>query len=153
MRTFDLTPLYRSTVGFDRFASLLDNVMSHDVAAPAYPPYNIEKTGDDAWRITVAVAGFSENEITIESREGQLVISGKKTATEEEQSRAYLHRGIAERAFERRFQLADHVKATGASIENGLLHVDLVREVPEALKPRRIEIAGAAPKTIDQKAA
>lgn len=153
MRTFDLTPLYRSTVGFDRFASLLDNVMSHDVAAPAYPPYNIEKTGDDAWRITVAVAGFSENDITIESREGQLVISGKKTATDEEQSRAYLHRGIAERAFERRFQLADHVKATGASIENGLLHVDLVREVPEALKPRRIEIAGAAPKTIDQKAA
>ncbi|NCO16951.1 MAG: Hsp20 family protein, partial [Alphaproteobacteria bacterium] len=97
MRTFDLTPLYRSTVGFDRFASLLDNVMSHDVAAPAYPPYNIEKTGDDAWRITVAVAGFSETDITIESREGQLVISGKKTATEEDQSRAYLHRGIAER--------------------------------------------------------
>ena len=153
MRTFDLTPLYRSTVGFDRFASLLDNVMSHDVAAPAYPPYNIEKTGDDAWRITVAVAGFSETDITIESREGQLVISGKKTATEEDQSRAYLHRGIAERAFERRFQLADHVKATGASIENGLLHVDLVREVPEALKPRRIEITGAAPKAIDQKAA
>ena len=158
MRTFDLTPLYRSTVGFDRFASLLDNVMTHDVAAPAYPPYNIEKTGDDAWRITVAVAGFSENDITIESREGQLVIAGKKTATEEEQGRAYLHRGIAERAFERRFQLADHVKATGASIENGLLHVDLVREVPEALKPRKIEIASAgvakaAAKTIDQKAA
>ena len=153
MRTFDLTPLYRSTVGFDRFASLLDNVMTHDVAAPAYPPYNIEKTGDDAWRITVAVAGFSENDISIESREGQLVISGKKVATEEEQNRAYLHRGIAERAFERRFQLADHVKATGASIENGLLHVDLVREVPEALKPRRIEIGGAAPKAIDQKAA
>jgi len=153
MRTFDLTPLYRSTVGFDRFASLLDNVMTHDVAAPAYPPYNIEKTGDDAWRITVAVAGFSENDISIESREGQLVISGKKVATEAEQNRAYLHRGIAERAFERRFQLADRVKATGASIENGLLHVDLVREVPEALKPRRIEIAGAAPKAIDQKAA
>ncbi|PKP64724.1 MAG: heat-shock protein [Alphaproteobacteria bacterium HGW-Alphaproteobacteria-8] len=153
MRTFDLTPLYRSTVGFDRFASLLDNVLTHDIAAPAYPPYNIVKTGDDAWRITVAVAGFSENEIAIESREGQLVITGKKATVEHDDGRTFLHRGIAERAFERRFQLADHVKATGASIENGLLHVDLVREVPEALKPRRIEIAGAAPRTIDQQAA
>ncbi len=153
MRTFDLTPLYRSTVGFDRFASLLDNVLTHDVASPGYPPYNIEKTAEDAWRITVAVAGFSEDEIAIESREGQLLISGKKAAAEDEQGRTYLHRGIAERAFERRFQLADHVRATGARIENGLLHVDLVREVPEALKPRRIEIANATPKAIDQQAA
>ncbi len=153
MRTFDLTPLYRSTVGFDRFASLLDNVLAHDVASPGYPPYNIERTAEDAWRITVAVAGFSEDEIAIESRESQLLISGKKTAAEDDQGRTYLHRGIAERAFERRFHLADHVKATGASIQNGLLHVDLVREVPEALKPRRIEIASATPKAIDQQAA
>lgn len=148
MRTIDLTPLYRSTVGFDRFASLLDNVLTHDVSAPSYPPYNIEKTGDDAYRITVAVAGFREDELSIESREGQLVIAGRKEAAEDE-GRRYLHRGIAERAFERRFQLADHVKATGATIENGLLHVDLVREVPEALKPRRIEIATRSPKALE----
>jgi molecular chaperone IbpA len=145
MRHFDLTPLYRSTVGFDRLASVLDAVMSHDVSAPAYPPYNIEKTGDDAYRITVAVAGFSEEELSVESKEGQLVISGRRAEKAEEQGRTYLHRGIAERAFERRFQLADHVKATGATVENGLLHVDLVREVPEALKPRRIEIGRSRP--------
>ena len=145
MRHFDLTPLYRSTVGFDRLASVLDAVMSHDVSAPAYPPYNIEKTGDDAYRITVAVAGFSEDELSVESKEGQLVISGRRAEKGEDQGRTYLHRGIAERGFERRFQLADHVKATGATVENGLLHVDLVREVPEALKPRRIEIGRTAP--------
>ncbi|TVQ56851.1 MAG: heat-shock protein [Rhodobacteraceae bacterium] len=148
MRTIDLTPLYRSTVGFDRFASLLDNVLSHDVQSPTYPPYNIEKTGDDAYRITVAVAGFREDELTIESREGQLLIAGRKAETEEA-GRTYLHRGIAERAFERRFQLADHVRATGATIENGLLHVDLVREVPEALKPRRIAIAQRQPEALE----
>jgi molecular chaperone IbpA len=139
MRTFDLTPLYRSTVGFDRLASILDQVMSADVSQNTYPPYNIEKTGEDAYRITLAVAGFAEDELTIESREGQLVVTGRKAEVEEKAN--VLHRGIATRAFERRFQLADHVRAVEAVTENGLLHIDLVREVPEALKPRKIEIA------------
>lgn len=139
MRHFDLTPLYRSTVGFDRLATALDQVMSADAGQNGYPPYNIEKTGDDAYRITIAVAGFAENELGIESREGQLIVTGRKAAAEDKG--AYLHRGIATRAFERRFQLADHVRAASAATENGLLHIDLVREVPEALKPRRIEIA------------
>ena len=139
MRSFDLTPLYRSTVGFDRFAGLIDTVMAGGDTAQTYPPYNIEKTGADSYRITVAVAGFSEDELAVESRETTLVISGRKA--EEEGERTFLHRGIATRAFERRFQLADHVRADAARIENGLLHVDLVREMPEALKPRRIEIA------------
>lgn len=143
MRTYDFSPLYRSTVGFDRLAGLLDNVLTNDVSTQSYPPYNIEKTGDDAYRITVAVAGFTDNELNIEAKDGQLVISGKKASETDEQTQ-YLHRGIATRAFERRFQLADHVRATAAATENGLLHVDLVREVPEALKPRKIEI-GAAP--------
>lgn len=142
MRTYDFSPLYRSTVGFDRMAAMLDNVMSNDVGGQTYPPYNIEKTGDDAYRITVAVAGFSESELGIEVRDGQLVISGKK-AEEQDGQATYLHRGIATRAFERRFQLADHVRATGAVCENGLLHVDLVREIPEELKPRKIEINAA----------
>lgn len=142
MRHFDFSPLYRSTVGFDRLASILDQVMTADPSQNAYPPYNIEKTGEDAYRITVAVAGFSEDELAIESREGALVISGRKA--EAEDGRTFLHRGIATRAFERRFQLADHVRAVSAVTENGLLHVDLVREVPEALKPRRIEIARKA---------
>ena len=141
MRTLDFSPLYRSTVGFDRLANIMDQVLSSDVSSQSYPPYNIEKTGEDAYRITVAVAGFGEDELTIEARDGQLVISGKKAA--EEGDHTYLHRGIAFRAFERRFQLADHVRATGAVTENGLLHVDLVREVPEALKPRQIAINGA----------
>ncbi|NNU78827.1 Hsp20 family protein [Halovulum dunhuangense] len=141
MRSYDLSPLYRSTVGFDRLANMLDTVLSNDTGGQTYPPYNIEKTGDNAYRITVAVAGFTEAELEIEARDGQLVISGKKAP--EDGDRRYLHRGIATRAFERRFQLADHVRATGAVTENGLLHVDLVREVPEELKPRRIEIATA----------
>ena len=141
MRTFDFTPLYRSTVGFDRLAGVLDQVLTNDVSTQSYPPYNIEKTGEDAYRITIAVAGFTENELNIEARDGQLVVSGKKAGDEGETS--YLHRGIATRAFERRFQLADHVRATGAVTENGLLHVDLIREVPEGLKPRKIEIASA----------
>ena len=140
MRHFDFTPLYRSTVGFDRLANILDQVMSADVSQNSYPPYNIEKTGENAYRITIAVAGFAEDELNIEAREGQLIVTGRKAETEEKGS--YLHRGIAARAFERRFQLADHVRAVEARTENGLLHVDLVREVPEALKPRRIEIAG-----------
>jgi molecular chaperone IbpA len=154
MRAFDLTPLYRSTIGFDRFAQLLDSVAAHDAGGPGYPPYNIEKTGEDAYRITLAAAGFAEGELSIESRDGQLVIAGRKQADKDEQGRTYLHRGIAERAFERRFQLADHVRPVGATLENGLLHVDLVREVPEALKPRRIEIARAdARRTIAHEAA
>lgn len=139
MRHFDLTPLYRSTVGFDRLAGILDQVMTADPAQNAYPPYNIEKTGEDAYRITIAVAGFADDELTIESREGQLVVSGRKAEAEEKS--VFLHRGIAARAFERRFQLADHVRAQDARTENGLLHIDLVREVPEALKPRKIEIS------------
>lgn len=150
MRHYDFSPLYRSTVGFDRFASLLDQVTSADNGTNSYPPYNIEKTDEDAYRITLAVAGFAEDELNIEAKEGQLVISGKKAPAKGETQ--YLHRGIAERAFERRFQLADHVRATGAATENGLLHVDLVREVPEALKPRTIEIAKAPKKIAKQKA-
>ena len=146
MRTYDFTPLYRSTVGFDHLASMLDKVMTNDGGSQTYPPYNIEKTGDDAYRITVAVAGFTEDELGVEARDGQLVVSGKKAA--EEGDRSYLHRGIATRAFERRFQLADHVRATGAVTENGLLHVDLVRVVPESLRPRQIEIARGGTKAV-----
>jgi len=138
MRTFDLTPLYRSTVGFDRLANMLDTVTRHDGSQNGYPPYNIEKTGEDAYRITIAVAGFTDDELTIEAKDGQLVVSGRKA--DEDETRVYLHRGIANRAFEKRFQLADHVRALGATTEAGLLHVDLVREVPEALKPRSIKI-------------
>jgi molecular chaperone IbpA len=143
MRSFDFTPLYRSTVGFDRLASLLDQALSSDVAQNAYPPYNIEKTGENAYRITLAVAGFADAELSVEARDGQLVVTGRKAETEEKAS--VLHRGIATRAFERRFQLADHVRAVEAVTANGLLHVDLVREVPEALKPRKIAIASAKP--------
>ncbi|MCF6272859.1 MAG: Hsp20 family protein [Rhodobacteraceae bacterium] len=142
MRNFDLTPLYRSTIGFDRLANILDNVTRTD-GGSSYPPYNIEKTGEDTYRITIAVAGFSDDELTIEARDGQLVISGKKGEASDETT--FLHRGIATRAFEKRFQLADHVRATDAITANGLLHVDLVREVPEALKPRKIEIAKSRP--------
>jgi len=145
MRNFDLSPLYRSTVGFDRFANLVDQVLTADTQGQAYPPYNIEKTDEDTYRITVAVAGFAENELEIEARDGQLKISGRKTETNDGVEPVYLHRGIATRAFERKFQLADHVKATGAKLENGLLHVELVREVPDALKPRMIEIASPKP--------
>jgi len=152
MRHFDLTPLYRSTVGFDRLASVLDQVMASDVSQNTYPPYNIEKTGDDSYRITVAVAGFSEGELTVEAREGQLVISGRKAEGESPDAATFLHRGIATRAFERRFQLADHVRALDAVTENGLLHVDLVREVPEALKPRQIRIATKGGAAIEGKA-
>ena len=151
MRHFDLTPLYRSTVGFDRLASILDQVMSADVTQNTYPPYNIEKTGEDAYRITLAVAGFAEDELSIEAREGQLVVTGRKAETEDGNGNV-LHRGIATRAFERRFQLADHVRAVEARTKNGLLHIDLVREVPEALKPRKIEIAKGG-KAIETQAA
>jgi len=141
MRHFDLSPLYRSTVGFDRLGSLIDAALSAEPSAPSYPPYNIEKTGENAYRISVAVAGFAEDELSIEAKDGQLIIAGAKKEVAADQEPTYLYRGIAARAFERRFQLADHVRAKGAKLENGLLHVDLVREVPEALKPRKIEIA------------
>mgnify|MGYP001800797022 CR=1 FL=1 len=141
MRTYDFSPLFRTTVGFDRMAQLLDSVSAAEGNQTGYPPYNIEKTADDAYRISIAVAGFSDDELSIEAKDGQLVLAGKKAAEEREVK--YLHRGIATRAFEKRFQLADHVRPVGASTENGLLHVDVVREVPEELKPRRIEINGA----------
>lgn len=146
MRTFDLTPLYRSTVGFDRLANMLDRAMTADVGANTYPPYNIEKSGENEYRITVAVAGFSEDELSVELREGQLLISARKAedADKDAEAPTYLHRGIAKRAFEKRFQLADHMRAVGAECKDGLLHIDLVREVPEALKPRQIEIASGA---------
>lgn len=146
MRSFDLAPLYRSTVGFDRLANMLDRAMTTDVGTNTYPPYNIEKSGENEYRITVAVAGFSDDELSVELRDGQLLISARKSedASEESDNRTYLHRGIAARAFEKRFQLADHMRAVGAESRDGLLHVDLVREVPEALKPRRIEIASAS---------
>ncbi len=150
MRNFDLTPLYRATVGYDRIADLMDRVLTTDVAQPSYPPYNIEKTGDDAWRITVAVAGFAPDELNVEVRDGALIVTARKPA--DETARTWLHRGIATRAFERRFALADHVRVTGASQADGLLHIDLVREVPEALKPRRIEIAGKSAQTVEAKA-
>jgi molecular chaperone IbpA len=138
MRTFDLTPLYRSTVGFDRLFSLLDSY--GEGAAPTYPPYNIERTGENAYRISVAVAGFTDKEINIEVKENTLTIRGDKQFAEKEQEGEVLYQGIAARAFERRFQLADHVQVTGASLENGLLHVELMREIPEAMKPRQIRI-------------
>ncbi|MDP5085058.1 MAG: Hsp20 family protein [Yoonia sp.] len=139
MRAFDLTPLYRATVGFDQIADLMDRALASDVGQNTYPPYNIEKTDDDAWRISIAVAGFSENDLAIELKDRSLHVTGRKA--NDDSARNYLHRGIATRAFERRFHLADHVRVTGASHENGMLHIDLMREVPEALKPRRIEIA------------
>lgn len=139
MRTFDFAPLHRATIGFDQIADLMDRVLSSDVNQPSYPPYNIEKTDDDTYRISIAVAGFSESDLSVEVKENSLVVSARKA--EDDGERTYLHRGIATRAFERRFTLADHIRVTGATHENGMLHIDLKREVPEALKPRRIEIA------------
>ncbi|WP_284163695.1 Hsp20 family protein [Frigidibacter sp. SD6-1] len=139
MRSYDFAPLYRATVGFDRIADLMDRVLSADVAQPAYPPYNIEKTDENAYRISIAVAGFAADELSVEVKDGALTVAARKAA--EESPRTYLHRGIATRAFERRFALADHVRVSGATHADGMLHIDLVREVPEALKPRRIEIA------------
>ncbi len=141
MRTFDLAPFYRATVGFDQIADLMDRVLSNDVSQPSYPPYNIEKLADDAWRISIAVAGFTDDELSVEVRENALIVSARKKEDPEEATRVYLHRGIATRAFERRFHLAEHVRVLGATHVNGMLHIDLKREVPEALKPRRIEIS------------
>ena len=141
MRTFDLAPLYRSTVGFDRLFSMLDGFE----AAPGYPPYNIERTGENDYRITVAVAGFGENELSLEAKENTLTIKGEKQVRQDN-SGEVLYQGIAARAFERQFQLADYVQVKGANLENGLLHVELVREIPEAKKPRQIAIANGSAK-------
>ena len=144
MRTYDLTPFYRSTVGFDRLFSLLDSATPD--GSPGYPPYNIERTGDNSYRITVAVSGFAQGELSIVAKENTLTIKGEKTVTEEGKEKSeVLYRGIAARAFERAFQLADFVVVKNASLENGLLHVDLVREIPEAKKPRNIPISSTAP--------
>ena len=138
MRTFDLNPLLRSGIGFDRFDRLFENLSRQDEAAAGYPPYNITKAGEDDYRISMAVAGFSEGDVEITLTDRNLVIKGKPLP--EQEGAAYLHRGIAGRAFERRFELADDIKVVGGRLENGLLHVDLVREVPEHKRPRRIEI-------------
>lgn len=138
MRDFDLSPLYRSAIGFDRMANLLDNISRAEQGQSSYPPYNIELTGEDKYRITMAVAGFTDAELNIEVKQNHLTVTGKKSADKD--SRQFLHQGIAARNFERRFQLADYVRVQDASMENGLLHVDLVREVPEAMKPRTIAI-------------
>ncbi|MWD29181.1 Hsp20 family protein [Aquicoccus sp. SCR17] len=153
MRSFDLAPFYRSTVGFDQIADLMDRVLANDGAQSTYPPYNIEKTADDTYRISIAVAGFSADDLNVEVKEKALVVSARKA--DEDETRSFLHRGIATRAFERRFHLADHVVVTGASHADGMLHIDLEREIPEALKPRRIEIAksdGTSKDVVDAKA-
>ena len=142
MRRLDLTPLYRATVGFDQIADLMDRALANDVSQNSYPPYNIEKIEDDGWRISIAVAGFSEDDLAIEVRDRNLIVTARKA--EDDAERTYLHRGIATRAFERRFTLAEHVRVTGASHENGMLHIDLVREVPEALTPGQIAISKTA---------
>jgi len=153
MRHFDLSPLYRSTIGFDRLGSLLDTLGAFEGEAPSYPPYNIERVGENDYRISMAVAGFSDKDLTIEVKENTLAIRGDKQV--ETDDTTFLHRGIAARSFERRFQLADHVVVKSAGLENGLLHVDLVRELPEAMKPRTIpiETRNDKPKVIDSKAA
>lgn len=138
MRNFDFAPLYRSSIGFDRMANLLDNMTRAEQNQPSYPPYNIELTGEDQYRISMAVAGFDQSELNIEVDQNKLTVSGNKA--EDKTERQYLHQGIAARNFERRFQLADHVRVENAKLENGLLHVDLVRELPEAMKPRTIQI-------------
>lgn len=144
MATNDFSPLYRTLVGFDRIASLIDQAARLD-SAPGYPPFNIEQVGDDEFRIELAVAGFSQDDLNIEFKQNSLVVSGQRK--QPETPRNYLHRGIAERSFERRFGLADHVRVSGARLENGLLIIDLVRELPEILKPRKIEIGTSAPAT------
>ena len=150
MRTFDFSPLFRSSVGFDRLAQLMDSARD-DV--PSYPPYNIERTGEDQYRITMAVAGFGEDDIEITAQENALTVVGKQP--KDEAPKSLLYRGIAGRPFQRRFELAEYIRVSGASLENGLLHIDLVREVPEAVKPRTIKIGGKVeqPKAVEQKAA
>ena len=151
MREFDFTPLFRSAIGFDRLPSLIDTALRSDVSVGSYPPYDIEKVAEDAYRVTLAVAAFGLDDLNVEMRDGLLIVKGAKA--EGEQKASYLHRGIATRAFERRFQLAEHVEVRGAGLDNGLLTIDLVREVPEALKPRRIEVKAAGPTVIEAKQA
>ncbi|CAH1654519.1 small heat shock protein IbpA [Hyphomicrobiales bacterium] len=150
MRQFDFAPLYRSTVGFDRLFSLLDQASGVD-SASTYPPYNIERTGENDYRVSVAVAGFTDDDLSIEVKENTLSIRGEKKVTEGEEKPDVLYQGIAARSFERRFQLADHVLVKGALLEHGLLHVDLVREIPEAKKPRFIPISSQAAKSVEPK--
>ena len=147
MRSFDFAPLYRASIGFDQIADLLDRVSTHEGGQSSYPPYNIEKTGEDGYRISIAAAGFSEADLEIEVKENTLNVSAQKPKSEDK--RTYLHRGIATRAFERQFHLADHVRAVGASYEDGMLHIELIREVPEALKPRRIQIQSKSPLQVE----
>ena len=147
MQTYDFSPFYRSTVGFDRLFNRLDTLSGE--TAKTYPPYNIEKLGDDAYRISIAVAGFAESDLVIESKENGLVVKGAKAPLDAEKTREFLHRGIAERAFELRFQLAEYVEVSGASLENGLLHIELKRQLPESKKARTIEIKGSAPKVLE----
>ena len=142
MLNYDLSPFYRSTVGFDRLLAMLDKAVGADQNAPAYPPYNIERTGENAYRITLAVAGFSEEELSVETRENVLTVRGAKETSAKDEKREVIYQGIAARAFERRFQVAEHIFVTGATCRDGLLHIDLVREVPEAQKPRMIPING-----------
>lgn len=146
MRPLDLSPLYRSTIGFERLVGLLDSVSSGE-ADGGFPPYNIERLADNEYRITMAVAGFGRDELKIEAKDTSLVVRGEKAA--EDKGRQFLHRGIAARSFERRFQLADYVEVKGADLENGLLHIDLVRNLPERMKPRTISIGAAAAKQIE----
>jgi molecular chaperone IbpA len=154
MRSFDFSPLYRSTVGFDRLANLLESVTQFDPSTPSYPPYNIEQLAENDYRISMAVAGFGDKDLTVEVKEGVLTITGKKAG--EEPKTHYLYQGIAGRSFERRFQLADHMEVRGARLEHGLLHVDIVRVIPEEKKARKIAIAAgktAEPKIVDAKVA
>ena len=154
MRTYDLSPLMRATVGFDRLTSLLDTASRVDEATLSYPPYNIEKTGEETYRITMAVAGFGEADLDVTVQENSLVIKAGKAKPEADKGLRYLHRGIATRAFERRFDLADHIQVTGARLENGILSIELEREVPEAMKPRSIAVETKdKPKVIENAAA
>jgi molecular chaperone IbpA len=154
MRTFDLSPLYRSTVGFDRLFSMLDKTAGFENGGTTYPPYNIERTGDNSYRVTVAVAGFSDSELSIEAKENTLTVKGEKHPDPEARPTELLYQGIAARAFERIFKLAEFVEVKAAKLEKGLLHIDLVREIPEAMKPRAIRIeAGKDSKVLDAKAA
>lgn len=139
-RNFDLAPLFRQAVGFDSLGRMVETALKLEQTAPNYPPYNIEKKANDSYRITLAVAGFTATDLSIVAQENTLVISGQQAKEDPADEQNFLHRGIAARAFERRFQIADHVKVTGARLENGLLHIDLIREVPEAAKPRSIAI-------------
>jgi len=153
MTNIDLSPLLRYSVGFDRLDRLMESALKAESVGPTYPPYNIEKTGEDRYRVTLAVAGFGEDDLDITVKENSLVVTGKIERDAANEAGQFLHRGIAGRAFERRFQIADHIVVTGASLENGLLHIDMVREVPEALKPRQIQIAAAGRKRLSKKAA